>query len=95
MIPRKPLVLAIHPTSRGFGYVVFEGPFAPYDWGTVGATGDKNAVCLRKIAMMLDRFCPETVVMEASAKKVQTVVTGSRASASRSAVWPSIAESMS
>ena len=69
MMHRKPLILAIHPTSRGFGYVVFEGPFAPYDWGTVGATGDKNAVCLRKIAMMLDRFCPETVVMEAYGKE--------------------------
>lgn len=68
MTLRKPLTLALHPTSRGFGYVVFEGPFAAYDWGTVGARGDKNAVCLRKIALLLDQFCPETVVMEAYGK---------------------------
>lgn len=68
MMHRKPLVLAIHPTSRGFGYVVFEGPFAPYDWGTVGAKGDKNAVCLRKIEQILDQFSPMTLVMEAYGK---------------------------
>ena len=64
MTPKNPLILAIHATSRGFGYVVFEGVGAPYDWGTVGARGDKNAVCLRKIEMMLDRFAPETLLLE-------------------------------
>ena len=68
MIPKNPLVIAIHATSRGFGYVVFEGPCSPYDWGNVGAKGDKNAACLCKIEMMLDRFCPETLVMEAFGK---------------------------
>jgi hypothetical protein len=63
----KPLGLtfAIHATDRGFGYVAFEGPFTPYDWGIVFARGDKNAVCLRKIEMMLDRFAPETLLLEA------------------------------
>lgn len=64
MIPRNPLVFALHATSRGFGYVVFEGPFAPYDWGTVTARGDKNAVCLQKLEKMLDRFAPETLLLE-------------------------------
>ena len=64
MIPKKPLILAIHATSRGFGYVVFEGFGAPYDWGNVGARGDKNAVCLRKIELMLDRYAPETLLLE-------------------------------
>ena len=64
MTPKNPLLLAVHATSRGFGYVVFEGVGAPYDWGTVGARGDKNAVCLRKIEMMLDRYEPETLLLE-------------------------------
>lgn len=64
MMPKHSLVLALHATSRGFGYVVFEGPLSPYDWGMVGAKGDKNAQCLRKIEMMLDRFMPETLVLE-------------------------------
>ncbi len=64
MTPKQPLILAIHATSRGFGYVVFEGVGAPYDWGTVGARGDKNAVCLRKLEIMFDRFSPETLLLE-------------------------------
>lgn len=64
MMPKHALVLALHATSRGFGYVVFEGPSSPYDWGMVGAKGDKNAQCLRKIELMLDRFVPETLVLE-------------------------------
>ena len=64
MTPKNPPILAIHATSRGFGYVVFEGIGAPYDWGTVGARGDKNAACLRKIEIMFDRFLPETLLLE-------------------------------
>lgn len=59
------LIFAVHATDRGFGYVVFEGPFTPYDWGIVFARGDKNAVCLRKVEIMLDRFAPETLLLEA------------------------------
>lgn len=64
MTPKTPLIFALHATARGFGYVVFEGPFAPHDWGTVGARGDKNATCLRKLEKMLDHFCPETLLLE-------------------------------
>ena len=63
-MPKHSLVLALHATSRGFGYVVFEGPSAPFDWGMVGAKGDKNAHCLRKLEVMLDRFMPETLLLE-------------------------------
>lgn len=61
---QKPLIFALHANSRGFGYVVFDGPFAPYDWGTVSAKGDKNSVSLRKLEKMLDRFAPETLILE-------------------------------
>jgi hypothetical protein len=68
MTPKNALIFALHATSRGFGYVVFEGPFAPYDWGTVTARGDKNAICLHKLEKMLDRFTPETLILEAYGK---------------------------
>ena len=64
MMRQKSLVLALHASSRGFGYVVFAGPFAPHDWGTVGASGDKNSVCLRQLEKLLDRFSPETLILE-------------------------------
>lgn len=62
------LTFAIHATDRGFGYALFEGPYTPYDWGIVFAHGDKNIVCLRKIEIMLDRFSPETLLLEAFGK---------------------------
>lgn len=72
MSPPKPLslTLAIHPVSHGFGWIAFEGPFAPYDWGLVIVRGaDKNARCLRKAERLLDRFKPETLVLEAFEKR--------------------------
>jgi len=62
------LTFALHATSRGFGYVVFEGPFTVHDWGTIVARGDKNAVCLRKLDLMLERYMPEALLLEASGK---------------------------
>jgi len=62
--PPKGLTLAIHPTHRGFGWVAFEGPFSPYDWGLVFTKRDKNAECLRRIEAMIARFLPDTLVLE-------------------------------
>lgn len=64
MRPENPLVFALHGTSRGFGYVVFEGPFTPYDWGTVVARGEKNTSCLAKLEVLLDRHSPEILILE-------------------------------
>lgn len=64
--PYRSLTLAVHPNSRGMGWVAFSGPFSPYDWGTVSTRGaQKNATCLRKIEKLLDRLTPETLVLEA------------------------------
>lgn len=59
-------VFGFYPTSRGFGWVLFEGPYTPIDWGLVSAGDDKNASCLRRLERLLDRFAPETLVLEAS-----------------------------
>ena len=62
--PPKGLTLAIHPTHRGFGWVAFEGPFSPYDWGMVFTRRRKNAHCLRRTEALLGRFLPDTLVLE-------------------------------
>lgn len=67
MTPRyKALTLAIHPTSKGFGWVAFESPLSIYSFGTVGVKGTrKNAQCLKRIEKLLTRLKPEVVVLEA------------------------------
>lgn len=69
MRSKPALTFALHATSRGFGYVAFEGPFTPHDWGIVTARGDKNAICLRKLDQMLDQFMPEALLLEAFGKR--------------------------
>jgi hypothetical protein len=52
--------------DRGFGWIVFEGPFAPHDWGVARAKGsEKNSQCLLHIERLLSRYNPETLVLEA------------------------------
>lgn len=63
MTLHKPRLFALHCSAKGFGFVVFEGE-ATYDWGTVTARGDKNAITLRKLVRLLDRFSPEALVLE-------------------------------
>jgi hypothetical protein len=58
------LLLAVHPTSRGFGWVLFEGLFVPVDWGIASAKVNKSAQCMRKFKQLLDQYQPSTLVME-------------------------------
>lgn len=76
MIRHKPRLVALHCGANGFGYAVFEGE-AIHDWGTVTARGDKNAMSLRKLGRLLDRFSPESLVLEEaseSAGRAQRIV---------------------
>jgi Holliday junction resolvasome RuvABC endonuclease subunit len=86
---RPVLTLGLHPTARGFGWVLFEGPFTPHDWGVSNARGDKNDYCLARIEKLLARFVPETLVLEAygssSSKRSQRVSRLCRAIASLAA----------
>lgn len=62
---RLPRVLGMHPTARGMGWIVFEGPLAPYDWGSPPPRPDRHADCLRRVARLIDKYQPETLVLEA------------------------------
>jgi len=36
---RYALVLSIYPNTRGFAFVLFEGPLSPFDWGVKEVRG--------------------------------------------------------
>lgn len=57
-------VLAIQPTTRGFGFAVFEGPQEPIDWGVKEVRKNKNAVCLYKIRELVELYEPQVLITE-------------------------------
>jgi Holliday junction resolvasome RuvABC endonuclease subunit len=61
---RDQLLLAIYPTTRGFGFVVFEGQQRTIDWGVKDARGDKNRKVLAKIEELVSWYRPDMLVLE-------------------------------
>jgi hypothetical protein len=62
---RHELVLAIYPNSRGFAFVLFEGPISPVDWGIVVVGGrNKNRRCLVRIRSIFVRYAPDILVIQ-------------------------------
>lgn len=61
---RGPHVLGLHPSSGGFGWILFEEARSLLDWGTADIRTDKNAVALRRIESLLDRHQPDVLAME-------------------------------
>jgi Holliday junction resolvasome RuvABC endonuclease subunit len=62
-------LLAIDPTSKGFGYVVLESPDRLVDWGVRRTTGDKNYSCLRITEQLIDTYQPDRLVIEDTARR--------------------------
>jgi hypothetical protein len=61
----RELVLAIYPTTRGFGFVLMTSPLSPVDWGTKEVRGgNKNAQCLAKVAALINAHQPDVIVLE-------------------------------
>jgi transposase len=46
-------ILAIDPTIRGFGFIVFEGVKNPLDWGKPEMRIQKNRRCLDRITKLV------------------------------------------
>ena len=70
--PYQQLVLSIYPFARGFGYVLFEGPDAPLDWGVKEIrVADKNARTLDAVKQFIDRYRPEVLVIEDAGGKAR------------------------
>jgi Holliday junction resolvasome RuvABC endonuclease subunit len=68
-LPKYPRILAIAPSSRGFGYAVIEGHKLLVDWGTRSVTGDKNAGSLKEVKKMIEHYNPQVMVVENTATK--------------------------
>ncbi len=57
-------VLALYPTSRGFGYVVFEGATNPLDWGNMSIKNSDNKLALKKVKSFIFYYQPDVLVSE-------------------------------
>jgi Holliday junction resolvasome RuvABC endonuclease subunit len=64
MTPNAETVLGLHPSSRGFGWALFEDAQSLLDWGTVDIRNDKNATALSRIEFLLDKHQPAVLAME-------------------------------
>ena len=62
-------VLAIDPSTRGFGFAVLEGPDRLIDWGVKETKANKNAKSLKLIEDLIDRYQPSVIVVEDYAGK--------------------------
>src|ERR1700739_925163 len=59
-------VLALDPYSRGFGFVVCEGPEHLIDWGLKEARREKDTHCLRHVEQLIETYHPDGLVIEAT-----------------------------
>ena len=57
-------VLAIDPTTRGFGFAVLEGAEMLIDWGVKETREDKNENSLNLISDLIDRYQQDVLVTE-------------------------------
>jgi Holliday junction resolvasome RuvABC endonuclease subunit len=62
-------VLTIDPSSRGFGFAVFEGPESLIDWGVKETKTDKNRRSLKLTADLIAQYEPSVIVLEDHAGK--------------------------
>ena len=62
-------VLAIDPSTRGFGFAVLEGPNRLIDWGVKETKKNKNARTLKLIDDLIDRYQPSVIIVEDYAGK--------------------------
>src|ERR1017187_30907 len=64
IFPKHPLILAIAPSTKGFGYAVLEGHKELVDWGVKSVTGDKNAGSIEKVEEMIAHYNPQVMALE-------------------------------
>jgi len=61
---KKPRVLGLAPCVQGIGFIVFDEPDLPIDWGVKWARGDKNEKGVAKVAALIERYQPDLLVFE-------------------------------
>jgi hypothetical protein len=60
-------VLAVDPTSKGFGFAIFEGSTRLIDWGVKHATKDKNRASVNQVGELVALYQPDILLVEDSA----------------------------
>src|ERR1035437_2947021 len=68
-LPKYPRILAIAPSTKGFGYAVFEGHKMLVHSGVKSVKGDKNAGAIVKADDMIARYNPQVMVLAETATK--------------------------
>jgi hypothetical protein len=56
--------LAVDPTVKGIGYVVFQSVNDPLDWGTTDLRFNKNARSISRVKKLCKIYRPCTIVLE-------------------------------
>jgi Holliday junction resolvasome RuvABC endonuclease subunit len=62
-------ILAIAPSTRGFGFALLEGQETLVDWGVKQVKGDKNAQCLVRVEELISLYQPDLIVLESTGAK--------------------------
>lgn len=63
-------VLSVYPSSRGYAYVLFESALIPYDWGVKDIRKkNKNEAALEGIRILIERYRPDSIVIEDYSEK--------------------------
>lgn len=61
---KHPRVLAIAPSTRGFGFAVLEEQETLVDWGVKSVQEDKNKRSLVKVGELIAHYQPQVLVLE-------------------------------
>jgi RNase H-fold protein (predicted Holliday junction resolvase) len=70
--PKYPRILAIAPSTRGFGFALVEGLNTLVDRGVKNVDADKNTGSLARVKALIAHYEPDVLVLEdASAKPVR------------------------
>jgi Holliday junction resolvasome RuvABC endonuclease subunit len=56
--------MAVDPTSRGFGFVIFEGPEHLIDWAVVEIKENREDQCLQRMVDLIARYQPDVLALE-------------------------------
>jgi Holliday junction resolvasome RuvABC endonuclease subunit len=67
--PKHYRILAIAPSTRGFGFAVLEGQDVLVDWGVKTMQGNKNIQSLKKVEDLIVHYQPGVLVLEDASTK--------------------------
>jgi Holliday junction resolvasome RuvABC endonuclease subunit len=65
--PTSTRVLAIDPTTKGFGFAILEGTERLVDWGVAQVGTPKHARSLRRADQLIQEYLPDVMIVEDAA----------------------------